>query len=217
MDKLELFAKKHNLRLQLFAAGEYDIPGREGCIRVVDGQFGIELDDKKCIPGKAPRGFTTILTFDPDDVLEVKLALELIEVTGQQELTHRERKQKVRLLGRLRKSAILRFFARKHGLKFRGQFIPGRAGRIRLLDGELAVDIYDRACVVLEDPAEDIRWIPIFNPEDELQAKLALEVIETAGQKELTRDERKAKVELLEQLRRAEPEPIVLSVIAAEP
>jgi len=32
----------------------------------------------------------------------------------------------------------------------------------------------------------------------------------------LTRDERKAKVELLEQLRRAESQPVVLSVIAAE-
>jgi hypothetical protein len=205
MDKLELFAKKHNLRLQLFAGGEYDIPGREGCIRVIDNQFGIELDDQTCIPGKPADGFVRIGIFDPDDALEVKLALELIEVTGQQELTHRERKQKVRLLGRLRKTEILRFFARKHGLKFRGQFILGRAGRIRLLDGELAVEIHDQACVV-DDPTEDIRCLPIFNPLDEVQAKLALEVIETAGQKELTRDEREAKVKLLEQLRSAELE-----------
>jgi hypothetical protein len=46
----------------------------------------------------------------------------------------------------------------------------------------------------------------IFNPGDEPQAKLALEVIETPGQEELTRDERKTRVELLTQPRMAEPQ-----------
>jgi hypothetical protein len=204
MDKLQFFARKNNLRLQLFAGDEYDIPGREGCIRVIDGQFGIELDDQKCIPGKASRGFTKIVTFDPDDVLEVKLALEVIEVSGQRELTLKERKEKVKLLERLRKSEILRLFAQKHRLRLRGNFIIGRAGRIRLMDGHLGVEVYDHACVA-DDPTEDVRIIPIFNPSNELQAKLALEVVETKGQKELTKDERKTKVELLTQLLMAEP------------
>src|SRR5450755_4188998 len=123
MDKLEFFARKNNLKLKLFAGDEYDIPGREGCIRVIDDQFGIELDDRTCIPGKATPGFTRIAIFNPDDVLEVKVALEVIEVSGQRELTRKERKEKVKLLGRLRKSEILRFFARKYSLKFRGHFI----------------------------------------------------------------------------------------------
>jgi hypothetical protein len=215
MDKLEEFARKHNLRLKRFAAGEYDIHGSEGCIRVIDNQLGIQLDDQACIPGKAADGCVKVGVFNPDDALQVKLALELIEVTGQQELTHRERKQKVRLLRRLRRSETLRLFAGKYGLKIRGHFILGRVGRICLVDGDLGVEIYDQTCLV-DDPTEGIRCIPIFNAVDELQAKLALELIETVGQKELTRDERKAKVELLEQLRRAEPQPVVLSVIAAE-
>jgi hypothetical protein len=63
--------------------------------------------------------------------------------------------------------------------------------------------VTDQSCV--QDPVvEDLLDIPIFNPADELQSKLALEVIETAGQKELTRDERITKVELLVQLRMAE-------------
>jgi hypothetical protein len=204
MDKLEFFAKKNNLKLQLFAGDEYDIPGREGCIRVIDDQFGIELDDQTCIPGKAADGFTRIATFNPDDVLEVKLALEVIEVSGQRELTRKERKEKVKLLGRLRKSEILRLFAQKHRLRLRGNFIIGRAGRIRLTDGHLGVEVYDQACVV-DEPAEDVRISTVFDPSDELQAKLALEVVETKGQKELTKDERKTKVELLTQLLMAEP------------
>lgn len=207
MDKLDLFAKKNNLELHLLADDEHRISGREGWIRVIDDQFGIELKDQSCIPGKATDGFITIAIFNPDDCLEVKLALEVIEVSGQRELTRKERKEKVKLLGRLRKSEILRLFGQQHGLRLRGNFIIGRAGRICLIDGDLGVEVYDQACIV-DEPAEGVRAILYFNPSDELQAKLALELIETAGQRELTRDERKAKVELLTftQLGIAEPQ-----------
>jgi hypothetical protein len=69
MDKLEEFARKHNLRLNRFAAGEYDIHGREGCIRVIDNQLGIQLDDQACIPGKARDGCVKVGVFNPDDAV----------------------------------------------------------------------------------------------------------------------------------------------------
>jgi len=62
MDKLEEFARKHNLRLKRFAAGEYDIHGREGCIRMIDNQLGIQLDDQACIPGRRLTGVSKLVS-----------------------------------------------------------------------------------------------------------------------------------------------------------
>jgi hypothetical protein len=44
---------------------------------VIDKQLGIQLDDQACIPGKAADGFVKVGVFNPDDALQVKLALEL--------------------------------------------------------------------------------------------------------------------------------------------
>src|SRR6266404_3724451 len=102
MNNLEFFARKNNLKFKSSATGEYFICGREGRIRIVHGEFGVELYDQTCIPGKAPYGFITILTFNPDDAPAANLALEVIEATAQKELTRDERKTKVELLEQLR-------------------------------------------------------------------------------------------------------------------
>ena len=56
MDRLEFFARQNNLKRESSATGEYFICGREGRIRVIDGEFGVELYDQTCIPGKARPG-----------------------------------------------------------------------------------------------------------------------------------------------------------------
>jgi hypothetical protein len=215
MEKLEFFARKYNLELKSSANGEYSICGREGRIRVIKGNLGVELYDQNCIPRrvfpgsarKAFPGFIMILLFNPDDTPAANLALELIETVGQAKLTTGERRKKVKLFRWHQESEILRSFGEEHGLKpqmpgrgpyqtpERGPYILGRAGSIFVLGGQLGIHFTDQS--IVQDPVEDDHiFIPIFNHTDEIQTKLALELIEATGQKEFTRDEQKAKLDV---------------------
>jgi hypothetical protein len=99
-------------------------------------------------------------------------------------------------------------FAKAHGLKprlhKRGNSIRGRAGRL-LEDDEF------KGCAMVEvndlselDRGNGVVALPAIDLANPLQAKLALEVIETRGHKRLTANERREKVNLLCRLRSAQ-------------
>jgi hypothetical protein len=95
----------------------------------------------------------------------------------------------------------LSFFAVLHGLPIESdgeeRFIRGRAGRIVDVWGDLTVEPSDVECFA-DDQTPEVGILPMFDPLDSVRSKLALEVVETLGQKKLATEERRKKFKLLE-------------------
>jgi hypothetical protein len=94
------FGIAHSLKVRLYR-GELSIRGHAGrIIEDDDGDVRVEVDDNSVVDGG--NGVLLLPVIDPADPLQAQLALEVIESRGHKKLTSDERRDKVKLLRRLR-------------------------------------------------------------------------------------------------------------------